>query len=347
MTKERIYKVKLTPYRSGLGTIFHRQTKGHSMMSLDGRYRFYVNEEVENPDFWVVQSKGLRQEQTVNVAKENTILLSTEPRSVLVYPRSYTSQFGMVCTCQVKTKHPNVRLTPPILPWFLGYTYISEGNYTFSQDYDSLKNNPAPEKTKLLSVITSNKAFTQGHVDRIRFVQQLKEHYGDELDVFGEGFHDFGDKWDVLAPYKYHIVIENSSEPYYWTEKLGDCFLAKTFPFYYGCKNVDDFFPRQAYEPIDIHRPKDAIQIIDQQISLHRYEQSIDALELCKQKMLDEWNMFEFIAHLCDTLNPDAPKTPITLHPCHSMDDWHNFLNYTLKRNYFKLKQKLRGNQNL
>ena len=171
MTKERIYKVKLTPYRSGLGTIFHRQTKGHSMMSLDGRYRFYVNEEVENPDFWVVQSKGLRQEQTVNVAKENTILLSTEPRSVLVYPRSYTSQFGMVCTCQVKTKHPNVRLTPPILPWFLGYTYISEGNYTFSQDYDSLKNNPAPEKTKLLSVITSNKAFTQGHVDRTRFVQ--------------------------------------------------------------------------------------------------------------------------------------------------------------------------------
>ena len=167
------------------------------------------------------------------------------------------------------------------------------------------------------------------------------------MDVFGEGFHDFGDKWDVLAPYKYHIVIENSSEPYYWTEKLGDCFLAKTFPFYYGCKNVDDFFPRQAYEPIDIHRPKDAIQIIDQQVSQHRYEQSVDALELCKQKMLDEWNMFEFIANLCDTLNPDAPKTPITLHPCHSMDDWHNVLNYTLKRNYFKLKQKLRGNKNL
>jgi hypothetical protein len=325
-------------------------------MSLDGRYRFYVGEEVENPDFWVVQSKGLRQVETYNVARANTILLTTEPRSVLVYPRKYTRQFGMLCTCQPKAKHPNRHLTPPILPWFLGYTApvqqarkgeapLTSGSdcYTFTQSYDTLKAAPTPQKTKLLSVITSNKAFTRGHIDRIKFVEKLKQHYGEQLDVFGEGFRPFKDKWDVTVPYQYQLVIENSSEPYYWTEKLGDCFLAETFPFYYGCTNVADYFPREAYEPIDIHDADAAIAIIDREVAAHRYEQAVPALHICKERMLDEYNMFEYIARLCDQLNPDAPKEAVTLRPCHSMDSPHNAWNYMVKRNYYKTLYALKG----
>lgn len=335
-----MFNVKLTSYRERLGRIYHRQTKGHQMISLDGRYRFFVDEPIENPDFWIVQGKGQHQSCQVNIAPENTILLTTEPRSILVYPQNYIDQFGLVCTCQEHTSHPNVHLGPAILPWFVGYDYDKEGKIFYTQDYDSLKVS-TPQKTKLISVITSNKAFTQGHIDRIRFVEKLKAHYGDALDVFGQGICDFGDKWDVLAPYKYHIVIENSSQRYYWTEKIGDCYLAETFPFYYGCTNLGDYFPQSAFLPIDIHQPEQAIQLIDKAIAENTYETHREDLNACKMRCLDEYNLFEYAVRLCDTLNPNLPKRSVTIKPCSSASDIHNLWRYMVARKYYVLKKQI------
>ena len=354
---EETLTVRLTPYRPGLGTIMHRQTRGQALTSLDGRYRFYIGDEgPDDPDFWVVQSKGLRQTKTLHVARQNTILLSTEPRSVLTYPKDYMRQFGLVATCQPQVKHPHTVLLPPVLPWFVGYEAprqraaaggkdVTNGQkgYTFSQDYDSLALSGLPEKTKLLAVITSDKAFTRGHVDRIRFVRRLKEHFGERLDVFGEGIRPFGDKWDVTAPYRYQIVIENSREPYYWTEKLGDCYLCGTFPFYYGCTNVDDYFPQGACEPIDIQRPEEAIRVIEREVEADRWTAARDVLTECKRRVLDEYNMFEVIARLCDMLDASAQKEDCTLHPCRSMHDWHNAWNYLVGRHYYEMLNRMKG----
>ena len=336
-----MYKIKLTPYRKGLGTIYDRQTKGHTLTSLDGRYRFYVNEECPEPDFWVVQGKGAREAETCRVAPENTIVLTTEPRSVLIYPQQYLNQFGVVCTCQQETKHPNVHLGPAILPWFIGFKSKGRPRPEYSLDYDKLKAMPRMEKPKLLSVITSNKAFTQGHIDRMLFVRKLKEHYGDQIDIFGRGFNEFEDKWDILAQYKYHLVIENSSQPYYWTEKMSDCLLAETFPFYYGCTNMEDYIPRGAFEPINVRQPEDAIRIIDYAIANNRYENSIHDLLAARELMLDKYNMMEYIVSLCDQLDPSRPKKDVTIKPCNSSMDWHNLWRYTVERKWYELKWKL------
>ena len=336
--------IRLTPYRPQLGTIYSRQTKGHSLLSLDGQYRFWLgnNPEMPDPDFWVVQGKGVRDGESCRVAPENTILLTTEPSSVLIYPQKYLDQFGAVYTCQEQTRHRNVHFAPAILPWFIGYSEDCEGNITSCPlDYDKLKAMPTPRKPKLLSVITSNKAFTKGHIDRLRFVERLREHYGNKLDVFGRGFCDFADKWDVLAQYKYHIVIENSSQRYYWTEKISDCYLAETFPFYYGCTNLADYFPEASFERIDIRRPEQAIALIDAAIASQRHEQTAPVLAECKLKVLNEYNMFEYVARLCDTLNPNAPKEAVTIQPCRSGLAPENFFNYTFKRNYYELLTKL------
>jgi len=335
-----MYKVKFTPYRKELGEIMPRQTAHHSCVSSDGKYKFYINEDVDDPDFWVVQGKGIRQPETCHVAPENTIFLSTEPRSVLMYPQKYLRQFGLVCTCQARTKHPNLHLAPAVLPWLVGCTEDKEGKCHFTIDYDMLKDAPAPAKTKLISVITSNKAFTGGHVERIEFVKKLKEHYGDKIDVFGRGCNEFDDKWDVLAPYKYHIAIENSSHDYYWSEKISDCYLTETFPIYYGCTNIGDYFPHDAYCNIDIHHFDEAVKIIDRCIANDIYEQRKQALAESKELVLEKYNMFNYIASLCDTLNPDSPKQDITLIPCVTIGNWHNFYNYTFKRSYYKIKQK-------
>lgn len=335
-----MYTVKVTPYRKALGGIMHRQTKGDACVSLDGRYRFFIDEEIESPDFWIVQGKGLRQPQVCNVAPENTVLLTTEPRSILVYPDRYIRQFGMVCTCQERTRHPNTVFGPAILPWFVGYKPNSAGGYDYTQSYDTLKGAPLPPKQKLLSVITSNKAFTAGHIKRIDFVRRLKEYYGERLDVFGRGFRDFDDKWDVLSPYKYHIVIENSSQDYYWTEKLSDCFLCGTYPLYYGCRNVTDYFPAESMALIDIDDFGKTVETIDRVIAADTYSQAQTALMQSKNLVLDKFNMFEYIAALCDTLNPDAPKKDVRLVPCRSTDDVHNLWNYTVARTYYNLKMK-------
>ncbi|WP_027449961.1 glycosyltransferase family 10 domain-containing protein [Xylanibacter brevis] len=348
-----MYKVRFMPYRDGLATIMHRQTPGHNLRSQDGRYEFCLDDSLDEADFWVVQGKGVRDQQTCRVAPENTILLTTEPRSVLVYPQRYIDQFGLVISCQEQMHHRHVQYGPAILPWFVGYQPAPPSAgipYTYSQDYDSLSQPSDPaEKTKLISVITSNKAFTRGHLDRIKFVEKLKARFGDQLDIFGRGFRSFDDKWDVLRPYKYHIAIENSSERYYWTEKISDCYLTGTFPIYHGCTNLADYFSRDAFEPIDIRKPEQAIRIIEQQLQAQRYEQSVAALDAMKQRVLGEYNMFEYVARLCDQMNPDAPKQTVTIHPCKSGMDWRNMVHYAFSQNYYKLQTKLHflryGNQ--
>ena len=43
-------------------------------------------------------------------------------------------------------------------------------------------------------MISSNKAFTDGHRQRLKFVEALKEHFGENIDVFGRGINSFADK---------------------------------------------------------------------------------------------------------------------------------------------------------
>ncbi|HLW06429.1 MAG TPA: glycosyltransferase family 10, partial [Marinilabiliaceae bacterium] len=212
----------------------------------------------------------------------------------------------------------------------------------YSKSYDDLKSSPLPDKTKLISVITSNKAFTQGHQDRIDFVKKLKGYYGDKLDVFGRGINGFDDKWDVLAPYKYHIALENSSSKYYWTEKISDCYLTNTFPIYYGCINITDYFPENSVETINIYEFDKAIAIIDKVIGDDCYEKCKKELLQSKELVLEDYNMFIMIAKYCDTLNPELPKKQFTLKPAITLFDWHNFYLYFIDRNYFKLKNTIR-----
>ncbi|MDB2522374.1 glycosyltransferase family 10 [Planktomarina temperata] len=55
------------------------------------------------------------------------------------------------------------------------------------------------------------------------------------------------DKLESLRDYRFHIAIENSSYDGYFTEKITDCFLAGTYPIYYGCKNLDQYFQKTRF----------------------------------------------------------------------------------------------------
>lgn len=332
-----MYKILMLTHKKGKLDL--RQTPEGKGCFQHGKYQFYINEPIEDPDFLVIHNKVLREKTSFHVARANTLLLTSEPYSILSYPSSYCKQFGTVCSCQEEIKLPNVIYTPAILPWFVGMEFGPHGENKVRLNYEDFTKSQ-PQKNKLISVITSDKTFTQGHLDRLRFVEKLQNHYGDQIDVFGRGYHDFADKWDVLSPYKYHIAIENSSSNYYWTEKLSDCYLANTYPLYYGCKNIKEYFPENALTILDIHNFEQSVDRIDKVIANGIFDKQQAELSHCKKLVMEDYNMFNYIVALCSQLDAESPKEQVTLQPASHFFNWHNFYMYTIGRNISKLKGK-------
>lgn len=304
-----------------------------------GNYLFHINEEIPEADFWVVYSKGQRKTESCKCSPDNTIFITGEPETVYHYSHGFVKQFAKVLSVQQQISHRNIFFSQPAQPWHIGKITKSNGsNVTveYSQDYDSLKN-VTPSKTKLISIITSNKCFTQGHKDRIEFAMKLKEHYGDCLDLYGHGFRDFDDKWEVIAPYQYHICIENSSYPHYWTEKLADSYLGGAFPFYYGCPNLSEYFSQDSYMAIDIHDVDAAIALIDQAIEEGLYNKRQDALLKAKLQILEEYNLFAMLANEFDKMRPNATKKLLTIKSDTSFVDFKKIQVMVINRLVHKL----------
>jgi hypothetical protein len=97
------------------------------------------------------------------------------------------------------------------------------------------------DKSKLLSIIASDKRQTEGHRLRHISINVLKEN-SVNLDVFGRGYQPVDYKLECLRDYSFSLVIENSRNDYYFTEKLIDSFITGTVPIYWGCPSIGDFF---------------------------------------------------------------------------------------------------------
>lgn len=94
------------------------------------------------------------------------------------------------------------------------------------------------EKNKMISIIASFKRQTNGHRLRHNVVHSL----GDKMTVYGSGYNRIDDKLVGLKDYRFSIVIENTKQNFYFTEKLLDCFVTGTVPIYWGCPSIGKFF---------------------------------------------------------------------------------------------------------
>jgi hypothetical protein len=330
-----MYKVKVSICDDPMQLI--RQTPG--CKGYWQNYRFFVNDDtVNDADFWVIVTKGRRKDESCNVTPQNTILISGEPDSVYRYADDYVKQFGTVVAPSIHIKHRNKIVMQPALMWFLGVRFNKDGSRYIdaTKCYDFYKNNTFP-KTKLLSVICSNQAITAGHQKRIDFVKKLKERYGNKLDLFGKGFNDIEDKWDAVAPYKYHIVIENSFFPHYWTEKITDPFLVNSYPIYYGCPNINEYFPEHSYTPIDIDHPDEAMQTIDKVMKENYAEKYAKEMDEAKELVLEKHNICNLIAEVCNNLDHNATKEYVTIRNEMSFRNINKLL-MLISRVYYKIK---------
>lgn len=294
------YKVKVSHPYSDLST--YRQSPGGK--SIWGNYEFIFDYEnkLTEADYWIVLN-DIPTNQTTKVPKGNTVLWTGEPYLVHRYPDAFVKQFGKVITCQPEITTDSVFHSQPAIPWFV------------HRSYDELKAMDSVPKSRKISMIVSNKQFTEGHKKRYDFAMKLKEHFGDQIDFFGRGINDFDDKWDVLADYEFSIAIENSQSADYFTEKIMDCYLSLTVPIYYGCPNINDYFSSSSMQLIDLDDFDGSIERIKALLDdKDYYAKHVDALRIEKQKCLDEYNIFPVLANVLNTLPASSKKQKIHLY---------------------------------
>jgi hypothetical protein len=94
------------------------------------------------------------------------------------------------------------------------------------------------DKSRLISMITSNKVWTEQQRNRVDFAEKNK----DIIDVYGRGFEEIEDKEQGLQDYMFSVCIENITYDSYFTEKILDCFATGTIPIYKGTKKILDYY---------------------------------------------------------------------------------------------------------
>lgn len=161
-----------------------------------------------------------------------------------------------------------------------------------NKSYDELKKLlPGTSKLNEISWVTSNASAKEGHKLRISLIEFLQNEKF-PFHLFGRGFHPIDDKFDGIFPYKYSIAVENFSCNDYWTEKIADCLLSWTLPFYFGSKNILDYFPEESMILIDPSDPFKAMKIMQNAIENNEWEKRLPAIEKARNLILDKYQFF-------------------------------------------------------
>ncbi|WP_033419505.1 glycosyltransferase family 10 domain-containing protein [Pseudorhodobacter ferrugineus] len=134
-------------------------------------------------------------------------------------------------------------------------------------------------KRAMCSLIASGKKKQIGHKLRHELVTWARK-TDQNIAIMGRGYQPFLNKSDGLAPFRYSVVIENTREKGYFTEKLIDAFLCNTVPIYWGSPNISDFFDTDA---MMVCENLTDIQCAIEKMSLADYASRLPALAAARQ----------------------------------------------------------------
>lgn len=286
----------------------------------------FTLDDVQECDYLLMLNNRMKVETTVTCPPEHIWALMQEP-----YEKGFSDWvveghdlFARVLTHHIPTNGVKYVASHPAIPWHVNRTF------------DQLISCPIPEKIKGLSWIIGDARDLPGHLLRWSFLENI-EKARLPIDLYGKKIRYLEDKWDGLAPYRYSLAIENNSGPHMWTEKLADCFLTWTLPFYYGCMNIEDYFPEGSFLRIDITKPEASLEKIRAVMAEDSWEKHLPALEEARRLILHKYQIFPYIASLISA-QPDQhgarEKITIPLYKRSSKAFW-----YHVK---YKLKKKLR-----
>ena len=145
------------------------------------------------------------------------------------------------------------------------------------------------QKNNLASLIASSQNKLKGHKLRHKIAKYIKNN---ELNiaVIGRGYKPFKNKEDGLKSFRYSIVIENSSEQDYFTEKLVDACLLETIPIYWGAPNISKYFDIRGFI---VCNSSDEIEDALKNLSIRDYNRKIKWIKKNKEIALYHANLMK------------------------------------------------------
>jgi hypothetical protein len=188
---------------------------------------------------------------------------------------------------KILDKYDNARFYPACAsPWYgrsIGGGIMSKTAYE--------------DKTRNISMLSSNKSMCKLHDFRVSLANKLKKSaLVDTYGSFGGGLF-LKDVSTTLANYRYSIVIENFISPYYFTERITNCFTAMTIPIYLGSSKIGQFFNEDGIIQINME-DFDKIDEILKQCSPKDYAERLLAI-------LDNYNRVQEYLNIEDKLYKD------------------------------------------
>jgi hypothetical protein len=304
-----------------------RQTPGGSLRW--GGCQFAINPPGGRFDLCAAYD-GVPAPVTLDCPPDRSVLITGEPPSIKSYDERFAAQFHAVITPHTNLAHPNKIHGAQGYLWYAGVER-GDGGLVPRKGFDEMLTEGAPAKPRLLSVVVSDKAVTPGHRHRRRFVAALAAHFGNEVEIFGRGTRPLADKAEGIAPFKYHLALENSEYHDYWTEKLSDAYLCFAHPLYWGCVNVERYFPADSLTRINIYDIPAGIAAIERAIAENRYEAAAAARAEARRRVLTEYNIFAILGRMATPSG--RPVAPLTLLPeSHFRDSLRRKLSKRLRR---------------
>ncbi len=263
-------------------------------------------------DDWMVVYDDIKQATRTHLPASRRILFITEPPGQKRYKAAFANQFGvLVSPYPIAGFRGQWVASQPGINWFYGVE-IEGGKAVGRLDLTALRNLPVPtDKAKRISVVCSTKTRLARHRARLRLLERLAAAFPNDIDIFGRGFKPIGDKADVIAPYRYHIALENSDCPHFWTEKLADAYLGYALPIFSGCANVTDYFPARSMVRLpDIEDHDGAVRVVGELLETDPWAERLDDIRTARTELIERQNVFSLIERL--TRAPEATAGRVT-----------------------------------
>lgn len=191
-----------------------------------------------------------------HIPKENVIGLAFEPVQFL----NLSNEFVRYAQKHIsKYLIGDVYIPIPNTNQFVMLPTLFKLHYAYIWHMTPPPFNYVPQKTRLMSIMVSEKKNAPGHQYRHTLVKHILSK-GLPIDIYGRGSNlyrgMFGSIYkrdprlkghfkelEPYANYAFHICIENFMSPDYFSEKITNSLLCSTTPVYWGCTRILDYFP--------------------------------------------------------------------------------------------------------
>ena len=199
--------------------------KGYSVHGKESKYIEWVSDGTGEATFYIDSTLAQAQSDNVSGPKYGWLLESKyiTPQiveSVKQYPEKYLEVFDIIFTHNQE-----------LLKIDSKFKWVPAQGFW-------IKEPKIYEKSKMISMIASNKQMCEGHRLRLEWVERL---WG-QVDLYGRGFNEISNKEEGLCDYMFSVAIENGQYETYFTEKLLDCFATGTIPVYLGAPDIGKYF---------------------------------------------------------------------------------------------------------